>query len=157
MGWLLVDDAELIDDPDQLLTRGLTSAVPGLRVVAAGRPDALRSGYGHWTQLVRRSRLGVLLQPDLLVDGDLLGVTLPRHRPVPRLPGRGYLVADGRVEMIQLARPDAQAGAVDGSIRPGAPTDRRAAASTALAPARSAGPAAMIIAAPANDRVPARA
>ena len=113
-----MDDAELVDDADQLLARSLASADAGLRVVAAGRPDALRSGYGHWTQLVRRSRLGILLQPDLLVDGDLLGVTLPRHRPFPRLPGRGYLVAEGRVEMIQLARPDAQAGAVEGSSRP---------------------------------------
>ena len=36
----------------------LARADPGLCVVVAGRADALRAGYGHWTQLVRRSRLG---------------------------------------------------------------------------------------------------
>ena len=155
-GWLLLDDAELVDDPDRALAGVLARAEPGLCVVAAGRADALRMGYGHWTQLVRRSRLGVLLQPDVLVDGDLLGVTLPRHRPVPHLPGRGYLVGDGRVELVQLAIDDGQAGAADPSTRPAAaPIDRRAAASTARAPALLAGPAARIIAAPANDRAPA--
>ena len=58
---------------------------------------------------MRRSRLGVLLQPDVDVDGDLLGTVLPR-RPamatVAPLPGRGYLVVDGRPELVQLAAPD---------------------------------------------------
>jgi S-DNA-T family DNA segregation ATPase FtsK/SpoIIIE len=73
-------------------------------VLAAATADALRAAYGHWTQRVRRSRLGVLLRPDLDLDGELLGVSLPRRPPVTPLPGRGYLVHDGRHEMVQCAR-----------------------------------------------------
>jgi S-DNA-T family DNA segregation ATPase FtsK/SpoIIIE len=101
-GFLLVDDAELVDDPGGLLAARLASLDPDLQVVAAGRPEALRS-YGHWTQHVRRSRLGVLLRPDPLVDGDLLGVTLPRGRRPLTSPGRGYLVADSSCVLAQLA------------------------------------------------------
>ncbi len=99
---VLVDDAERVDD-DGTLRALLTESVPGVLVVAAGHPDALRSQYGHWTQLVRRSRLGVLLQPDADVDGALLGAVLPRRSSVGPQPGRGYLVVDGRAELVQLA------------------------------------------------------
>jgi S-DNA-T family DNA segregation ATPase FtsK/SpoIIIE len=74
-------------------------------VVAAGRTDVVRSLYGHWTAAVRRCRLGVLLQPDLDVDGDVLGTVLPRRQPVAAVPGRGHLVVDGRPELVQLAVP----------------------------------------------------
>ena len=103
---LLVDDAERVDDDGTLA--GLAAAGSRLHIVAAGRPDVLRSLYGHWTAALRRSRLGVLLQPDVDVDGDLLGTVLPR-RPamatVAPVPGRGYLVVDGRPELVQLAAP----------------------------------------------------
>jgi S-DNA-T family DNA segregation ATPase FtsK/SpoIIIE len=101
---LLVDDAERVDDDGTLA--GLVAAAHGrVHVVAAGRPDVVRSLYGHWTAAVRRSRLGVLLQPDLDVDGDLLGAVLPRRQPVVPVPGRGFLVVDGRAEVVQLAAP----------------------------------------------------
>jgi S-DNA-T family DNA segregation ATPase FtsK/SpoIIIE len=101
--YLLVDDAELVEDLGGLLATRLHALDPHLHVIAAGRPDALRAGFGHWTQLVRRSRLGVLLQPDPLVDGDLLGVTLPRHRRPINQAGRGYVVAAGLCDLAQLA------------------------------------------------------
>ena len=82
-GWLLIDDAELVDDGGSLAGAHRWARL-GLHLAVACRADALRGGFGHWTQQVRRSRLGVLLQPDVLVDGDLLGVTLPRHGPVVR-------------------------------------------------------------------------
>ncbi len=77
--------------------------VLALTVVAAGRVDALRSAYGHWTQVLRRQRRGLLLRPTSDLDGDVLGVTLPRREAVPAAPGRGYLVADGRCALVQLA------------------------------------------------------
>ncbi|HEV3000875.1 MAG TPA: FtsK/SpoIIIE domain-containing protein, partial [Solirubrobacteraceae bacterium] len=94
---LLVDDAELVDHPD--LATLLAERRPTLRAVVAGRADALRTAYGHWTDIARRSRTGVLLKPDD-ADGDLLGVALPR-RAGRFGTGRGYLVADGDVELIQ--------------------------------------------------------
>jgi S-DNA-T family DNA segregation ATPase FtsK/SpoIIIE len=103
---VLIDDAELVDD-DGTLAALLAAGGHDRHVIAAGRPDVLRSMYGHWTHLVRRSRLGVLLQPDVDVDGDLLGAVLPRRQVVAPVPGRGYLVVDGRAELIQLAHHDA--------------------------------------------------
>ena len=95
--FVFVDDADRVDGLDRLLL------VPDTHVLAAATADALRAAYGHWTQSVRRSRIGVLLRPDLDLDGELLGVTLPRRPAVAALPGRGYLVHDGRTEMLQCA------------------------------------------------------
>ena len=50
---------------------------------------------------VARSRAGVLLQPGTRGDGDALGL---RVAPLPRVPGRGYLIAHGRAEEVQVAQ-----------------------------------------------------
>ncbi|MFC9201322.1 FtsK/SpoIIIE domain-containing protein [[Kitasatospora] papulosa] len=101
---LLVDDADAVEDGSGVIERWLTSAGPDAHMIAAGRTDALRRAYGHWTQRVRESRCGVLLCPDHDVDGDLLGTELPRHDRMQPLPGRGYLVVDGVATGVQLAR-----------------------------------------------------
>jgi S-DNA-T family DNA segregation ATPase FtsK/SpoIIIE len=72
---LVVDDADRIEDRTGVLGRLLER--PDLLVVVAGRADVLRADYGHWTRGVRRSRAGLLLQPDREVDGELLGAVLP--------------------------------------------------------------------------------
>ena len=48
----------------------------------------------------------MLLCPDHDLDGDLLGVILPRTGRMASMPGRGYLVADGTVTGLQVALPD---------------------------------------------------
>jgi S-DNA-T family DNA segregation ATPase FtsK/SpoIIIE len=101
---LLVDDADLFDDPTSALSQLLALRRPDVHVVAAGRADALRTNYSHWTVEVRRSRQGFALRPEDL-DTDLWNVSLPRHRPIHLDTGRGYLVADGRAELTQGARP----------------------------------------------------
>ncbi|MBL3698810.1 S-DNA-T family DNA segregation ATPase FtsK/SpoIIIE [Leucobacter luti] len=98
---LLVDDAERIADPDLRLESLLSAPPRELTVIAAGRNSELRSGYGHWTRLVRSSRAGVLLQPDIDFDGDLLSVRLPRDSPVTLTRGRGYLCVGGEITLIQ--------------------------------------------------------
>lgn len=107
---LLVDDADRFDDADGTLAGMIGADRPGLTVVAAGRPEALRGvGYGHWTGLVRRGRRGLLLGAVQDLDADVLGVHLPR-RVLPRgaVPiGRAVVVADGRHEAVQLALPRA--------------------------------------------------
>jgi DNA segregation ATPase FtsK/SpoIIIE, S-DNA-T family len=100
---VLVDDAESVDDAGGAIQRLLDAHLPDVHIVAAGRADAVRSAYGHWTRDVRRSRLGLFLLPDP-DDGDLLSVTLPR-KPLPRVAGRGYLVAAGAAELVQVALP----------------------------------------------------
>ena len=102
---LLIDDADVVDDP----TRGLSDlfAAPraNLHAIVAGRTDALKT-LGHWSVGARRSRTGLLLQPDVQVDGPLLGVTLPRRPTPPVRPGCGYRVDPGGFELVQVALPD---------------------------------------------------
>jgi S-DNA-T family DNA segregation ATPase FtsK/SpoIIIE len=102
---LLIDDAEGFDDADGAIAGLLAAGRPDLHVIAAGRSDTLRTLYGHWTQTVRRSKTGVLLRPNIDLDGDLLGVTLPRRAPVRLGAGRGYLIHNGEWDIVQLATP----------------------------------------------------
>jgi S-DNA-T family DNA segregation ATPase FtsK/SpoIIIE len=105
---VLIDDGELVDDPTGLVSTIVAGTGPhaGVVVVAAGRVDALRAAYGHWTQPLRRRRLGLLLRPDGDADGDLFGVLPPRTPHLPPAPGRGVLVAAGEVRPLQLALAD---------------------------------------------------
>jgi S-DNA-T family DNA segregation ATPase FtsK/SpoIIIE len=98
---LLVDDCDAVDDPRNLLSRALDETGVDLHVVAAGRADALRQAYGHWTQRLRRSRIGLALKPDMDRDGDMWGASLSRKGPDRFPPGRGYLLLEGQVELIQ--------------------------------------------------------
>ncbi len=96
---LLVDDAEDTADPTGLVSAALAG---GWVVVAAGRSDALRGSFGHWSRQLRGSGQGLILRPDVDLDGELLGVRLPRRaesslRPV----GRAYLVADDELALVQ--------------------------------------------------------
>jgi S-DNA-T family DNA segregation ATPase FtsK/SpoIIIE len=100
---LFVDDAEGFEDVDEAIQGLLSVGRPDLHVIAAGRSDALRSLYRHWTQTVRRSKNGLLLRPNIDMDGELAGVTLPRRSPVPFVVGRGYLAQNGELEIVQVA------------------------------------------------------
>jgi S-DNA-T family DNA segregation ATPase FtsK/SpoIIIE len=100
---ILIDDADSLADTGGLLARLVQDGRHDLHVVIAGRSDVLRSMYGHWTQDVRRSRLGLLLRPNLDVDGETLSTPLPRRQWIPNRPGRGWLVANGETEFLQTA------------------------------------------------------
>ncbi|MGC0269836.1 FtsK/SpoIIIE domain-containing protein [Glutamicibacter soli] len=102
---LLVDDAERFEDTDQALAGLLNSPPAGLCVIAAGRAAELRGLYAHWTKTLRKSRCGVLLQPDADFDGELLGVNLPRRAPVAVTTARGYLCVGGAPAFIQAMGP----------------------------------------------------
>ncbi len=107
---LLVDDADVVDDPTRALSDLFGSVRANLHAVIAGRTDALKT-LGHWSVGVRRSRTGLLLQPDVQIDGPLLGVTLPRRPTPPVRPGCGYRVDPGGFELVQVAMPGAAAPA----------------------------------------------
>jgi S-DNA-T family DNA segregation ATPase FtsK/SpoIIIE len=100
---ILVDDAELLDEAPYLNDL-LRSRDSGTRLVAAGAPEVIRTLYGHWTQEVRRSRIGCALRPNVAADGDLWQTPLPRRGPAAFPAGRGYLLADGKAELVQLGR-----------------------------------------------------
>jgi DNA segregation ATPase FtsK/SpoIIIE, S-DNA-T family len=101
---VFVDDAHLIDEAAPI--EALVRAGSHVRLVVGGRSDQLHGHFSHWTRAVRRSGRGLLLQPRLDADGDLLGVRLPRRLPVQFVPGRGFLVSEGRAVLVQVARPD---------------------------------------------------
>ena len=107
--FLLIDDAERFEDADQSIAGVVASGQPGLCVIAAGRATDLRGLYSHWTKTVRKSRLGVLLQPDINYDGELLGIALPRKAPVALTAGRGYIGVGGQVALIQSMSPEGPA------------------------------------------------
>jgi DNA segregation ATPase FtsK/SpoIIIE, S-DNA-T family len=103
--FLLIDDADVVDDPARALSDLFSAPVSTVHAVVAGRTDALKS-LGHWSVGVRRSRTGLLLQPEVTTDGPLLGVTLPRRPLPPVRPGCGYRVDAGGFELMQVALPD---------------------------------------------------
>jgi S-DNA-T family DNA segregation ATPase FtsK/SpoIIIE len=108
-GWtaptlVAIDNADRVDDPLGLLAGLVNNPPVGVMVVAAARLDAVRSAYGHWTREVARSRCGIILTSPGEIDGDLLGVTLPRRSLIAARPGLGWVV-DGRGHrLVQIAR-----------------------------------------------------
>ena len=114
-GLIVVDDAERVDDHADALATLIARRDPHVLVACAGRPDSLRTMYGHWTAVVRRSRLGLLLALGTDADGDLLGEVLPRRTPISARRGLAWLVdADGR-RLVQVAV-DQPAGPPDGVV-----------------------------------------
>ncbi|MET0145702.1 MAG: hypothetical protein ABW328_13085, partial [Ilumatobacteraceae bacterium] len=97
-----VGDAERVDDHEGALAALAGERRPGLLIACAGRPDALRAAYGHWTTVIRRSRTGMLMAGCTDVDGDVLGELLPRRRPMPPRPGLAWVVAAGRSALVQV-------------------------------------------------------
>jgi hypothetical protein len=99
---VLIDDADRVEDTPGTLERTLREEHPGLHAVAAARSDGLRSAYAHWTRRLRLSRQALVLRPDPDVDGELFAIALPRDRAATGV-GRGYLLADGDIELVQCA------------------------------------------------------
>jgi S-DNA-T family DNA segregation ATPase FtsK/SpoIIIE len=102
MKLLLIDDAETVDDPRRALSDLLSAPGTGVHALIAGRAETFRA-LGHWSAGARRSRTGLLLVPDLQMDGALVGATLPRRPAPPARPGCGYLVRPDGFELVQVA------------------------------------------------------
>ncbi len=106
-GVILVDDAELFMgaeiDPDlALLARG--GAGTGWGVLVAGNAESLSLSLAGWMGQVKRNRTGMLLSPQGLSDGEVIGVKLSRGvvGQAPQ-PGRGLLhLGDGTLRTVQV-------------------------------------------------------
>ena len=101
---IVVDDAERVADDGGRLAAVVAERHPNITVVAGGRPDALRTMYGHWTAVVRRSRLGLVMSSGADTDGDLFGEPLPRRSPVPSRPGLAWMIDAGGRRLVQVGR-----------------------------------------------------
>ena len=103
--FIVIDDAgELADGAaatplEHVLRRGRDV---GVRVIAAFESSAAR-GFSPWIRELRKDGSGMLLTPDLDLDGDLLAIRLPRRGPRSFPPGRGYLVHNGQFVQLQVA------------------------------------------------------
>ncbi len=76
----------------------------GSIVVGVDAQSARRSMFAGVIGELRKDKQGLLLQPDVDVDGDLFGVQLPRRARLRFGVGRGYLVRRGEIEIVQVAR-----------------------------------------------------
>jgi DNA segregation ATPase FtsK/SpoIIIE, S-DNA-T family len=98
---VLIDDAERIADANGALARLASDDTRTAMFVAAGRADALRGMYGHWTEPIRRGRLGVVMVGE--PDGELLATSIPRRCPVAARPGLAWMLDGGEPALVQLA------------------------------------------------------
>ncbi|MEX0848462.1 MAG: FtsK/SpoIIIE domain-containing protein, partial [Ilumatobacteraceae bacterium] len=103
---VVIDDAEMVDDLTGRLAALIDERSPLVCIAAAGRPDALRHAYGHWTGAVRRSRLGIAMAACSDVDGDLLGMSIPRRMPLAARPGLAWVTLAAGCELVQLSPAD---------------------------------------------------
>ncbi|MDQ6748291.1 MAG: FtsK/SpoIIIE domain-containing protein, partial [Candidatus Dormibacteraeota bacterium] len=105
---VVVDDGEEIAEGavgsslEMVARRGRDT---GMRLLAAVETRSAHRAYGGWIAELRKARQGLLLQPDLDIDGDLLGARLPRRASQSFPIGRGYLVRRGTVALVQVATP----------------------------------------------------
>ncbi len=99
---VVVDDAHRIEDPGILgaIAKGEHDHVT---IIAAGRADAIRGSYGHWTREVAKARCGIVLASRSDPDGDLLGAQIPRRSLIPARPGLAWLVDGGPLRLAQIA------------------------------------------------------
>jgi S-DNA-T family DNA segregation ATPase FtsK/SpoIIIE len=74
-----------------------------VRIAAAAERSAAQRAFAGWLRELRKEEHGLLLAPDLDVDGDILGTRLPRRSNPVFPPGRGYVVERGSVELVQVA------------------------------------------------------
>jgi S-DNA-T family DNA segregation ATPase FtsK/SpoIIIE len=103
--FIVIDDAgELADSTaeaalETIVRRGRDVNV---RVIVACESAAAR-GFSAWIRELRKDANGLLLTPDLDLDGDLLAVRLPRRSSRNFPPGRGYHVNGGRLVHVQVS------------------------------------------------------
>lgn len=102
---VIVDDAHRVDHADGIVGELVTGRHPSVLLVAGARTDVVRSAYGHWTRDVARARCGIVLAGRSDEPGiDLFGVALPRRPLVAPRVGLAWLVDDGPVRQVQIAR-----------------------------------------------------
>jgi len=107
---VVVDDADLTSEVHPVLNGLAGSRITDRHVVAAARPDRVRNRYGHWLREVLVDRSGVLLRPDPNLDGELLGLRLPRRAAEPAPVGRGWMATARGAELVQIAAHNACTG-----------------------------------------------
>ena len=101
---VVVDDAERVADVGGRLSALANDRHANVTIAVAGRPDALRTMYGHWTAVVRRSRIGLVMSTGADIDGDLFGEPLPRRLTIAPRAGLAWMIDSGGRRLVQIGR-----------------------------------------------------
>ncbi len=103
---LVMDDAEMHKDfmAGEFMRSFIRVAGERTGVVIAGNIADVCSGFMGWQIDIKKNRSGVLLSPQDLSDGDLVGVRVPRSMiGGPVQPGRGLMhLGDGELTSVQV-------------------------------------------------------
>jgi S-DNA-T family DNA segregation ATPase FtsK/SpoIIIE len=101
---VLVDDADAIarTEADEAIVTAQKAAPPGtFGIVAAGGIEELKSELKGVAAVARKAKAGILFSPASL-DGDLVGIRLPRNLAGRTPPGRGVLALFGEAGALQV-------------------------------------------------------
>lgn len=107
--FVLIDDGEGLRDcaAGDFFLRVVRGQKPGGFLVLGGHADGVGAGLSGWQPEVKKSRQGLLLSPQGMSDGDLVGTRVPRNvlgQPVSV--GRGWLhLGDGNLTQIATIAP----------------------------------------------------
>ncbi len=86
---------------EQVVRRGRDT---GVHVIAGAQTHVVHRSYAGWLAELKKLKHGLILQPDVDIDGDVFGVRLPR-RSVRSFPaGRGYAIRRGALALVQVAQ-----------------------------------------------------
>jgi len=123
---VLIDDADLLPEGplwDRLERLVRIPARPDQIVALAASIEAMALAYRGPIAQARRAKAGLLLGAVTPLDGELLGLRLPRRAVADPPPGRGWLASRGTATHLQLADPAVPAAgshpsSPDGDRRP---------------------------------------
>src|SRR5207302_3344828 len=101
---LLRQDDDVYDVESRLAKLARRGTAVGLHVLLAGSNIELRDARDDVLRYLSQLRVGVLLQPDVELDGDLFNVRLRRLIEPPPV-GRGYFVLRQQQRFFQAATP----------------------------------------------------
>ncbi|MFG2517929.1 FtsK/SpoIIIE domain-containing protein [Streptomyces sp. NPDC048527] len=103
---VILDDADLLlqTQAEEVLNRiARTGAEIGQGLIASGQLDRIASAYSGWSADMRRNRQGLLLSPQNVGDGDLIGAKIPRGRLGTAKAGRAMMhLGDGVLRTVQI-------------------------------------------------------
>ncbi|MBV9170404.1 MAG: AAA family ATPase [Chloroflexi bacterium] len=120
---LAIDDYELLRQDDdfydvetRLARLARRGTAVGLHVLLSGSNIELRDARDDVLRYLSQLRVGVLLQPDIELDGDLFAVRLRRLVEQPPV-GRGYFVLRQQQLLFQAVTPQLEGLTLQASIR----------------------------------------
>jgi hypothetical protein len=111
---IIVDDAEAFarSDADEALRDWLRDTAPGqAAVVVGGNLEDVRGEMRGVVAEAKKPKAALLLSPGSSMDGDLVGIRLPKKLTGRMPPGRGIFPAQGDMTVVQVPLAGARLGA----------------------------------------------